>query len=112
MKIAGPGFTRLAFGAKKSSLAASARPPVRAEARSARWVKSGVLSSPPRVGSSLECNMLVQSAYGKSRVRIVQVRRRGDRHDLHDRTVAIQFKGHYDESYTDGDNSACCRPTR
>ena len=50
--------------------------------------------------------MLVQSAYGKSRVRLVQVRRRGDRHDLHDRTVAIQFKGHYDESYTDGDNSA------
>jgi urate oxidase len=50
--------------------------------------------------------MLVQSAYGKSRVRIVQVRRRGDRHDLHDRTVAIRFKGHYDESYTKGDNSA------
>jgi urate oxidase len=50
--------------------------------------------------------MLVQSAYGKSRVRLVQVRRHGDRHDLRDLTVAIQFKGHYDESYTDGDNSA------
>ena len=50
--------------------------------------------------------MLAQSAYGKSRVRLVQVRRRGDRHDLHDLTVAIQFKGHYDEAYTDGDNSA------
>jgi urate oxidase len=49
--------------------------------------------------------MLVQSAYGKSRVRIVQVRRHGDRHDLHDLTVAIQFTGHYDESYTEGDNS-------
>ena len=50
--------------------------------------------------------MLAQTAYGKSRVRLVQVRRHGDRHDLRDLTVAIQFKGHYDESYTDGDNSA------
>jgi urate oxidase len=50
--------------------------------------------------------MLAQSAYGKSRVRLVQVRRRGDRHDLHDLTVAIQFKGQYDEAYTDGDNTA------
>ena len=49
--------------------------------------------------------MLAESAYGKSRVRLVQVCRRGDRHDLRDLTVAIQFKGHYDESYTDGDNS-------
>lgn len=49
--------------------------------------------------------MLAQSAYGKSRVRLVQVSRRGDRHDLRDLTVAIQFKGHYDEAYTDGDNS-------
>lgn len=50
--------------------------------------------------------MLAQSAYGKSRVRLVQVRRHGDRHDLHDLTVAIQFKGQYDEAYTDGDNTA------
>jgi urate oxidase len=50
--------------------------------------------------------MLVQSAYGKSRVRLVQVRRHGDRHTLRDLTVAIQFKGHYDESYTDGDNTS------
>ena len=50
--------------------------------------------------------MLVQSAYGKSRVRLVRVRRHGDRHDLQDLTVAIQFKGHYDEAYTDGDNRA------
>lgn len=50
--------------------------------------------------------MLVQSAYGKSRVRLVQVRRHGDRHDIRDLTVAIQFKGHYDESFVAGDNSA------
>jgi urate oxidase len=50
--------------------------------------------------------MLAQSAYGKSRVRLVQVRRHGDRHELRDLTVAIQFKGQYDEAYTDGDNTA------
>ena len=50
--------------------------------------------------------MLVQSSYGKSRVRLVQVRRGPDRHDLRDLTVAVRFEGDYDESYTDGDNSA------
>jgi urate oxidase len=50
--------------------------------------------------------MLAQSAYGKSGIRLVRVARGGDRHDLRDLTIAIQFQGHYDESYTDGDNSA------
>jgi urate oxidase len=48
--------------------------------------------------------MLVQSAYGKSRVRVVQVARHGDRHDVSDLTVAVRFQGAYDESYTAGDN--------
>lgn len=50
--------------------------------------------------------MLADTAYGKSGVRLVQVIRRGDRHDLRDLTVAIRFEGAYDESYVDGDNSA------
>jgi urate oxidase len=50
--------------------------------------------------------MLAQPSYGKSRIRLVQVLRRGGRHHLRDLTVGIQFRGHYDESYTDGDNSA------
>jgi urate oxidase len=50
--------------------------------------------------------MLVHSAYGKSGVRLVQVVRAADRHDLRDLTVAVRFRGHYDESYTDGDNGA------
>jgi urate oxidase len=50
--------------------------------------------------------MLLDSAYGKSRVRLVQVLRAADRHDLRDLTIAVRFRGHYDESYTDGDNSA------
>jgi urate oxidase len=48
--------------------------------------------------------MLVHTAYGKSEVRLVQVARHGDRHDLRDLTVAIQFEGDYDASYTAGDN--------
>jgi urate oxidase len=48
--------------------------------------------------------MLVQSAYGKSRVRVMQVARHGDRHDVSDLTVAVRFQGAYDESYAAGDN--------
>ena len=50
--------------------------------------------------------MLIQSAYGKSRVRLVQVARRGDRHDLSDLNVAVRFEGEYAECYTAGDNTA------
>jgi urate oxidase len=49
--------------------------------------------------------MLSDSSYGKSRIRLVQVLRRGDRHTVRDLTLAIRFNGEYDESYTDGDNS-------
>ncbi len=47
---------------------------------------------------------LSKTSYGKSRIRLVQLSRRGDRHDLRDLTVAIGFEGDYDTSYTDGDN--------
>jgi urate oxidase len=47
---------------------------------------------------------LSQTSYGKSRIRLVQVSRRGDRHDLSDLTVAVRFEGDYDTSYTAGDN--------
>jgi urate oxidase len=50
--------------------------------------------------------MLAHSAYGKSRIRLVRVTRGAGRHDLTDLTVAIRFRGRYDASYTDGDNSA------
>lgn len=49
--------------------------------------------------------MLVDTAYGKSGVRLVQVTRRGDRHGLRDLTLAVKFEGEYDASYVDGDNS-------
>jgi urate oxidase len=47
---------------------------------------------------------LTNTSYGKSRIRLVQVSRRGDRHDLRDLTVAVAFSGDYGTSYTDGDN--------
>jgi len=37
-------------------------------------------------------------------VRVVQVARHSDRHDVSDLTVAVRFQGAYDESYTAGDN--------
>jgi urate oxidase len=47
---------------------------------------------------------LSRTSYGKSRIRLVQVSRRGDRHEVRDLTVAIAFEGEYDTSYTEGDN--------
>lgn len=47
---------------------------------------------------------LSETSYGKSRIRLVRVTRRGDRHELRDYTVAVGFEGDYDTSYTDGDN--------
>jgi urate oxidase len=47
---------------------------------------------------------LSRTSYGKSRIRLVQLSRRGDRHDLRDLTVAVAFEGEYDTSYTEGDN--------
>lgn len=50
--------------------------------------------------------MLTQSAYGKSRIRLVHIARHGQRHDLRDLTVNVRFDGHYDECYRAGDNRA------
>jgi hypothetical protein len=41
--------------------------------------------------------MLRDTAYGKSRVRLVQLTRRTDRHEIADLTIAIRFQGDYDE---------------
>jgi urate oxidase len=48
--------------------------------------------------------MLLDAAYGKSKIRLLRLHRRGDRHDVRDLTVAIRFEGAYTESYTSGDN--------
>ncbi|WP_437581504.1 factor-independent urate hydroxylase [Sorangium sp. So ce887] len=48
---------------------------------------------------------LVQNSYGKSRVRLVKVRRADGRHELTDIDVDIQLEGDFDDAYTRGDNS-------
>jgi urate oxidase len=48
--------------------------------------------------------MIADSAYGKSGIRLMQVRRHGDRHSVSDVTVAVRFQGAFDDSYTEGDN--------
>src|SRR6186997_1016143 len=102
MKTAGSGLTRFDFAAKKSSLVAIARPPTRADARSARLINSCPVAIPmPSISSKAS---LSRTSYGKSRIRLVQVLRRGDRHEVRDLTVAIAFEGDYDTSYTEGDN--------
>ncbi|WP_437663511.1 factor-independent urate hydroxylase [Sorangium sp. So ce1182] len=48
---------------------------------------------------------LVRNSYGKSRVRLVKVRRAAERHELTDIDVDIELEGDFDDAYTQGDNS-------
>jgi urate oxidase len=45
--------------------------------------------------------------YGKSRVRLVKVRRGTDSHDLIDLTLDVALEGAFEPVYVDGDNSGC-----
>jgi urate oxidase len=45
--------------------------------------------------------------YGKSRIRVVKVRRAAGRHDLVDLTIDVQLEGAFDAVYVDGDNTPC-----
>jgi urate oxidase len=42
------------------------------------------------------------SSHGESRLRMLRVVRRGDRHDARDLTVACRFEGDFGEAFTDG----------
>jgi len=48
---------------------------------------------------------LGENQYGKSRVRLVQVKRRPEGHDFREWTVEILFRGDFASCFTDGDNS-------
>jgi urate oxidase len=48
---------------------------------------------------------IVHDNYGKSRVRLLKVARRGERHELQETTVKIAFEGEFTEVHTVGDNS-------
>jgi urate oxidase len=49
--------------------------------------------------------ILAENSYGKSRVRLVRVRRGPERHEVRDLTIAIAFEGDFDRVHTTGDNS-------
>lgn len=50
---------------------------------------------------------LVHDNYGKSRVRLMRVARRGDWHELQNITVAIALEGDFQDIHIKGDNSKC-----
>jgi urate oxidase len=52
-------------------------------------------------------SVLSWNRYGKSRIRLVKVRRSGGRHDVVDLTVGVQLEGAFEQVYTEGDNASC-----
>jgi urate oxidase len=48
---------------------------------------------------------LGENRYGKSRIRLVTVRRAAERHELRDMTVAVALEGEFDAVHTHGDNA-------
>jgi urate oxidase len=50
---------------------------------------------------------LVHDNYGKSRVRLMKVARRGDWHELQNINVKIAFEGDFHDIHVEGDNSKC-----
>lgn len=49
---------------------------------------------------------LVRNTYGKGRVRVMRVKRDGDRHEVRELTVKAMLEGGFAPAYTDADNSA------
>ena len=48
---------------------------------------------------------LGENRYGKSRVRLSRITRRGDRHDFNEWTVRVLLHGDFESSFTEADNS-------
>jgi urate oxidase len=51
--------------------------------------------------------VLSWNRYGKSRVRLVKLKRQHDPHEIVDLTIDIQLEGAFDAVYVDGDNGPC-----
>jgi len=49
--------------------------------------------------------MLAENRYGKSRVRVVKVKRHPDRHDFREWSLEILLEGDFESCFVDGDNS-------
>ena len=54
-----------------------------------------------------EASVLSWNRYGKSRIRLVKVRRAGRRHEVVDLTLNVQLEGAFETVYTEGDNASC-----
>lgn len=50
-------------------------------------------------------SLLAENRYGKSRVRVVKVKRQPDRHDFCEWTVEILLEGEFESCFVEGDNS-------
>jgi urate oxidase len=50
-------------------------------------------------------NLLAENTYGKSRVRVVKVKRHPVRHDFYEWTVEILLEGEFESCFVEGDNS-------
>ena len=50
---------------------------------------------------------LTWNRYGKSRVRLVKVRREHEPHEIVDLSIDVQLEGAFEAVYTDGDNRSC-----
>jgi urate oxidase len=50
---------------------------------------------------------LIWNRYGKSRIRLVKLRRAHDPHEIVDLTLDVQLEGAFDAVYVDGDNQSC-----
>jgi len=51
--------------------------------------------------------VLTWNRYGKSRVRLVKLRRSREPHEIVDLTIDVQLEGAFDAVYVDGDNASC-----
>jgi urate oxidase len=54
----------------------------------------------------LDVYELGENRYGKSRIRLVTVRRGPEQHELRDLTVAVALEGDFEKAHTSGDNTA------
>src|SRR6266403_2226505 len=57
------------------------------------------------IGAANQMITLAENAYGKSRVRLVKVKRHPDRHNFLDWTIEILLEGEFESCFVDGDNS-------
>jgi urate oxidase len=55
----------------------------------------------------VERSVLSWNRYGKSRVRLVKLKRTRDPHEIVDLTIDVQLEGAFDAVYVDGDNGPC-----